>query len=397
MTSSNQINSNIGAQKNEKILIVGGGVAGLMSQNRLESLGYKPVLVEKSDTLRTDGAGILLGANVLRIFRECGLEDELMRYAQPLREIVSLDDQAKMLGRFDLEKIALETSYPTVAIHRKRLHEVLSNSVNQENIHLSRKVTGIAQRDSVYAVTFDNSMVEEYDYIIGADGLRSNIREAFFGDIPLRDAGYVCWRFVCDIPAGLDATSSSESWGDNKRVGIFPIGENKVYCFLLTSTKGGEEKMNFQEVLDCFSEFQGDWQTIAATLDINDTELLFNPIADLSQVVLQKDKMILIGDAGYATTPNLGQGAAMGIEGAYAFGELLKTNSIANAMKFYPKVRFERVAYIRNRSWMIGKMAHLKSPFWQAVRNFIMRLIPQSANQKEFEKAILGGTSNAGK
>lgn len=373
---------------NEKILIVGGGVAGLMTQNRLESLGYKPVLVEKANALRADGAGILLGANVLRIFRECGLDNELLQYAQPLREIISLDDKGRILGRFDLEKIALETSYPTVAIHRKRLHEILSNSVNQENIHLSRNVLGITQHDSIYTVTFDNGIVEEYDYIIGADGLRSNVREAFFGDIPLRDAGYVCWRFVCDIPTGLDATSSSESWGNNKRVGIFPIGENKVYCFLLTSTKGGEEKMNFQEVLDYFSEFQGDWQAIAATLDINNTELLFNSIVDLSQVVLQKDKMILIGDAGHATTPNLGQGAAMGIEGAYAFGELLKTNSMADAMKLYPKVRLERVTYIRNRSWMIGKLAHLKSPFWQIVRNFLMRLIPQSVNQKEFEKAI---------
>jgi 2-polyprenyl-6-methoxyphenol hydroxylase-like FAD-dependent oxidoreductase len=373
---------------NERILIVGGGVAGLMTKNRLESLGYRPVLVEKADTLRTDGAGILLGANVLRIFRACGLEDALMRYAQPLREIVSLDDRARVLGRFDLEKIVRETTYPTVAVHRKRLLEILSDSVDWETIRLSKKVRGITQRDSVFTVTFDNDMTEEYDYIIGADGLRSNVREAFFGDIPLRDAGYVCWRFVCDMPEGLDATGSSEFWGNNKRVGIFPIGENKVYCFLLASTEGNEEAMDIHQVLDYFKEFQGDWQTILATLDANTTELLFNPIADLSKVVLQQGRMILIGDSGHATTPNLGQGAAMGIEGAYAFGELLKTHSLADAMKLYPVVRFDRVTYIRNRSWMIGKMAHLKSPFWQAVRNVVIRMTPRSVNQKEFEKAI---------
>ncbi|MFA5501552.1 MAG: FAD-dependent monooxygenase [Sulfurovaceae bacterium] len=373
----------------ERILIVGGGVAGLMTKNRLEALGYKPVLVEKADVLRSDGAGILLGANVLKIFRECGLEDQLLQYAQPLNEIRSLDDRGRILGWFDLEKIARETSYPTVAVHRKRLHEILIRSVDTDSIHLSHKVIAVTRLNSVYHVQFDNGKVEEYDYIIGADGLRSNVRDIFFGNIPLRDAGYVCWRFVCDLPTEIESASSCECWGNNKRIGIFPIGEGKVYCFMLITTVGGEEKMDFKEVIECFNEFQGDWQIITKKLDTNTTELLYGPIADLSEIVLQTERMILVGDAGHATTPNLGQGAAMGIEGAYVFGELLKKYSLDDAMKLYPKARLRRVGNIRDRSWLIGKLAHLKSPIWQAVRNFAMRRIPHGANQREFEKTIL--------
>lgn len=378
--------------KPERILIVGGGVAGLMCKNRLEHLGYAPILVEKSDTLRSDGAGILLGANVMKIFRECALEEPLMSYAQPLDEIMLYDRLGGSLGRFDLKKIEEETTYPTVAVHRKRLHEILLDSVDPSGIRLSHKVVGIAEHGAALHVTYENGTSELYDYVIGADGLRSIVREQYVGSVSLRDAGYVCWRFVCERPSALDARSSSEFWStDHKRVGIFPIGENNLYCFLLASTRGGEETMSFPEVLAYFDAFGGAWRDIAGLLDTETTELLFNPIADLSRVALRKGNVILVGDAGHATTPNLGQGAAIGIESAYGFGELLKLHPFSEAIKRYPQARLKRVSSIRRHSYMIGKMAHCRLPFFQPVRELMMKMTPDDMNQKAFEKAIFGG------
>ena len=190
-----------------RILIVGGGVAGLMAKNRLESLGYTPMLVEKADALRADGAGILLGANVLRIFRECGLEEALLAKSQTLKEIRSLDYLGESLGGFDLAKIKRDTSYDTVAVHRHDLHEILSNSVNQESIKLGHKLTHIKDNGKTYEVSFENGELEEYDYIIGADGLYSQVREELFEHIGLRDSGQDCWRFVSELPKDIDKTS----------------------------------------------------------------------------------------------------------------------------------------------------------------------------------------------
>ena len=372
-----------------RILIVGGGVAGLMAKNRLESLGYTPMLVEKGDALRADGAGILLGANVLRIFRECGLEEALLSKSQTLREIRSLDAKGGYIGKFDLVKIYNDTSYKTVAVHRHDLHEILSNSVNQDTIRLSHKLTKIKDNGTTYNVEYENGEQEEYDYIIGADGLYSQVREELFEHIPLRDSMQGCWRFITDIPSDIDVTSSCEMWGDQKRVGIFPIGQGKVYCFLVITRKGNEEQMSFEEVLDTFKEFGGDWPSVANSIDTSKTELLYGKLADLQSIALHEKRAILIGDAGHATTPNLGQGAAMGIEGAYIFGELLKENSIDKAMELYAKRRYNRVDNIRERSRLIGKVAHIKSPFWRGVRNFIMRMTPASSTQKQFEKTII--------
>ncbi|MDD5359926.1 MAG: FAD-dependent monooxygenase [Sulfurovaceae bacterium] len=372
-----------------RILIVGGGVAGLMTKNRLEALGYAPTLVEKADALRTSGTGILLGANVLRIFRECGLEEALLAKSQKLREIRSLDYLGEPIGGFDLAKIERDTSYATVAIHRHDLHEILSNSVDQDTIKLGYQLTQIKYNGTTYSVSFENGEEGEYDYIIGADGLYSQVREELFGHIGLRDSHQGCWRFVIDIPKDIDITSSCEMWGDKKRVGIFPIGQGKVYCFLVVTCHGEEENMDLDMVLDTFKGFCGDWQSIAHDVASIKPELIYGKLADLDSIILHKDRAILIGDAGHATTPNLGQGAAMGIEGAYLFGELLKEHSIDKAMELYAQKRYNRVNNIRERSRMLGKIAHISSPFLQGVRNFVMRMTPSSIGQKQFENTII--------
>ena len=71
-TDSNPLRSRYTLKKgvkmqNLKIIIIGGGVAGLSAMNRLEAIGYAPILVEKAENIRTDGTGILLGINAVSI------------------------------------------------------------------------------------------------------------------------------------------------------------------------------------------------------------------------------------------------------------------------------------------------------------------------------------------
>ena len=373
----------------EKILIVGGGVAGLYVKNRLESLGYAPILTEKSESIRAEGAGILLGPNVLKLFRASGHEAEILKYSTRIDMIRLLDYKARSLGVSDLVRVRKKSSYEAVAIHRKALHEILLQSVEPSSIKLSSKLTNLHETPKGYEAEFENGERETYDFVIGADGIHSVVRKALFGDDGLRDAHQSCCRFVCEAPKELDMHSACEMWGEGKRVGIFPIGEGKVYCFLLADAEPKHKSMDLKAVLNLFKEFEGDWQKIVRFIP-NDTELLFNPIADLAKIRLSKGQAVLIGDAGHSTTPNLGQGAAIGLESAYEFAELVKTYGLKRAMEFYESKRYNRVDFIRERSRAIGKIAHLKSPFARAIRNTILRFTPQAVGQKEFEKAFWG-------
>lgn len=370
-----------------KILIVGGGVAGLYVKNRLEVLGYKPKLVEQSPTLRTDGAGIMLGANVQKLFRVSGHEREILRHSTRIDAIELQNQEGKKLTYSDLAKVREKSSYSSVAIHRKTLHKILSNSVESATVQLGKKVLHLHEKTNGYEVEFEDGEYEEFEYIIGADGIHSRVRQELFGDDGLRDAAQSCWRFVCDAPKGFDMHKGVEMWGEQKRLGIFSISDNKLYCFLLANSKKEHESMGLKEVLGLFSDFEGEWMRVKLHVSDN-TELLFNPIADLSKIRLAKANAILIGDAGHSTTPNLGQGAAIALESAFEFSELVRQRGLSEAMKLYASKRYNRVNFIRERSFAIGKIAHLKSPIARWLRNTVIRLIPNG--QRELEKVFWG-------
>ncbi len=372
----------------ESILIVGGGVAGLTTKKCLENQGYSPILAEKSDNLRTDGAGLLLGANVLKIFRELGLEKALLARSQILDEMVSLDDKGGTIGHIDLAKIRNESSYPTVAVHRHELHNILSSCSNPETYWLGHKVLSVQPSDQGYNVTFANEKKATFDRVIAADGLYSQVRATTYGLVGLRHTAQACWRFIVDLPKAINERSAIEMWGNRKRIGIFPIGNNKCYIFLVASMNGNEEAMTFDEVLEHFNEFKGPWIHFKNSLDIRKIELLFGELADAEKITLETNGIPFIGDAGHSTTPNMGQGAAMGIESAFLLGELLKTDNFDAALGQYKRKRYNKVNEIREKSMKAGQLAHIPFKTLQSVRNFLMRLIPQSLIQKAFEKAL---------
>lgn len=374
----------------KKILIVGAGIAGLMMQNKLEALGCTSVLCEQSDVLRAEGAGLLLGANVVKIFKEIGLESELLSKSQVIDTIKSMDNDNNLLGKLDLKKVYESSGYQTLTICRQALFDILVQSIDKERVWLSHKVISIKKVIDGYVVVFTNGRVEEFSKIIAADGLHSRVKKLIFKDEELRYTKQACWRFVVNSQEGANSSVCSEMWGDEKRVGIFPLVNNKTYCFLVSSIKGGEEKLNFKDVIREFDDFGGEWAKISSTLDTQNTQYLYVELVDAKNITLQKDGVVFMGDSAHSTTPNMGQGAAMGIESAYLFSELLKKSrfDFDKASSLYEQERYERVNSIRKKSMALGKLAHIKSKTAQKIRNFILKVIPDILTQKEFEKAI---------
>jgi len=372
----------------KKILIVGAGIAGLTLMNCLKNTKYIVELVEQDTQLRTDGAGILLGANLFDIFKKMDLDKELLLKSQILDNIISVDNKGNIIGSIYLKKIYKERKLYTVAIHREELHNILSKNIDRESIRLGYKVISIKKNIDQYDVEFENGERATFDKIIATDGIFSTIKEEVFGNIKLRDSNQGCWRFVIDTPKKIDKKSSCEMWGDEKRIGIFPLGYNKTYCFLVSTIQGDEEKLSFNEVLERFNDFGGDWNYVKNSFDVSSTELLYNRLSDAQNVTLEKDGIVFIGDSGHSTTPNLGQGAGIAIESAYEFCELLKTYSYDEACQKYSINRFKKVNTIRERSFKIGQLAHIKSRLLQKIRNFILKILPQKLSQYEFEKLI---------
>ena len=146
--------------------------------------------------------------------------------------------------------------------------------------------------------------------------------------------------------------------------------------------------MDFDAVLRRFDGFGGPWERFKGGIDTAVTELLYGELADTESVTLEHQGIVFIGDAGHATTPNMGQGAAMAIESAFMFAGLAEAYGYAGAVERYGAKRYNKVHAIRQQSMAFGKLAHVESKALQGIRNALMRMLPQRWSQRAFERAI---------
>lgn len=366
-----------------EVAIIGAGIGGLATALALKSAQIPFRIYEGAPALEPVGAGIMIANNAMQAFRGWGIADEagalgnrisVMNLTRPdLIPITSSD-----LGWFE-ERSGLYN----VAIHRADLHRILVNAVGADRIILNKRLKAVSGTKDAYELFFEDGTVAGAAYLIGADGLRSRVRSALFGDCELRDAGQICWRGVTDykLPERYHH-QLNEAWGKGKRFGFVRLNDRQVYWYLLID-------QDLTGITFDIFPFLNDFHPLVAEIveATPSSGWITAPIFDLKPMQQwSAGRACLIGDAAHATTPNLGQGACQAIEDAYALGELLKRVSLDEAIHRYPAVRMPKAHYIVDMSWRLGKLAHARNPLMIGLRNLIMKATPARVNQKQLEK-----------
>ena len=111
---------------------------------------------------------------------------------------------------------------------------------------------------------------------------------------------------------------------------------------------------------------------------------------DLPTPVFGKGRILLLGDAAHATTPNMGQGAGTAVEDAWILSGLF--SSLTDKEDVLPALirrRLKRVARITKLSYLFGKLAHVRSPGWVHLRNHFVSMIPDAVNKRQMQKFLL--------
>ena len=245
----------------------------------------------------------------------------------------------------------------------------------------------VAQNSNGVTVTFSDGTTHATDYLLVADGIHSRIRQQLLPQSTPRYAGYSCWRAVVSN-SDLQLEETTETWGTAGRFGVAPLANNKIYWFACLS--GPADSATFRQyttddLLKHFGHFHHPIpQLIQATT--ND-QLLWNDIFDIKPISQYAfDRILLIGDAAHATTPNMGQGACQAIEDAVILKQELAHQSVEQAFKAYEKRRLKRTHYVINQSRLFGQIAHIENRPLAALRNALLRLIPQRINQLQLQK-----------
>ena len=261
-------------------------------------------------------------------------------------------------------------------------------SVGEDYVDVNLKPSGSAvHRNPTGLDQPKPATVDRCWLLVGADGVNSSIRNQLVGD-ETRYAGYTCWRGVCPVPAGWGGVCG-EIWGRGDRFGVVRLPGDRLYWFAVATAPARSESPNTsrkQQLLERFADYCFDVPNIIAATP-NDA-IIFRDIVDRAPTPGWSDRRVtLLGDSAHATTPNMGQGAAMAIESAVVLTRCLQQfDALPSALQSYERTRFPRTSWVNKTSFTIGRMAHWENGLLRAFRSALLSATPHSIQLAQLRK-----------
>lgn len=374
-----------------RILIVGGGIAGLTTALALQNKNIDFIVFEAVPEIKAVGAGISLAGNAMRVLKKLGVDEEVKRRGHLISSMIIEDDKGKRISVMDAEKLSREHGLDNVAIHRADLHLVLLNTIDSSKIVTGKKAIDFNEDSEGITIFFDDGSQEQGSAAIIADGIHSGIRKKLLPGVNPRYSGYTCWRGVVENRWNIQH-QAVETWGPNGRFGYVPIGNNKVYWFACKNAPIKDEMLSLFRVEDLVDNFKRYAHPIPEMLNnTSDADLIWSDIVDLKPISQYAyNRILLLGDAAHATTPNLGQGACMAMEDALMVAEEInrQPENMVSAFLAFEQKRVPRAHYIVNTSFRLGKLAQWENPVLTKLRNMLFRLIPDWVNEKQVARVL---------
>jgi 2-polyprenyl-6-methoxyphenol hydroxylase-like FAD-dependent oxidoreductase len=370
-----------------KILINGGGIAGLTCAIALQKLGIETSVYESTPEIKPVGAGLVIQSNAIRALEYLGIEDKIIDAANPINQIAIIDEKANVIKKQKPSSINREL-FAGLAIHRHTLHQILKSYLPENLLFTSKKAISFWNKDGKVILQFEDGSNVEGDFLISADGINSNIRLQLLPDSKPRYAGYICWRSIIDN-CDLKISEATETWGSKGRFGIVPINGNKIYWYATINCNQFDVKINHYNLKNIKEHFSDYHSPIPEILEKSFNEkLIKNPICDIKPLnQFAFEKVLLIGDAAHATTPNLGQGACQAIEDVMVLHqEIASGKDVESAFKSFEKRRTEKARYIINTSRKLGSIAQIENKFLISLRNIVFKLTPDFVTEHQFKK-----------
>ncbi|PCE66345.1 FAD-dependent monooxygenase [Sediminicola luteus] len=364
--------------------IIGGGICGLSTALALEQIGVDYQLFERAPELTVVGAGIWLAPNALQALDYFGVLEQLKQNGNPIHRVSLCTADLKVLLVIPQTEIEDTFGEATLAIHRARLQQVLYQALPPEKVHLGKAFAKYEVLGSeAVRVHFEDGTSIETKYLLGADGLRSRVRQQLFPKSIIRNAQQCCWRGMAEEDLEEEFEHwGLELWGDRIRFGFSKTGPKEVYWFAVATTDFEGDKGRKQKLLEGFSTFHPRVSRLIEATPEHKT--LRNDISDLKPIrQWHQGHICLLGDAAHATTPNMGQGGAQAIEDAYHLAQTMGQFPTGPSFEAFQRNRQPKVNTIVKRSWTTGKMAHWK--YGQDLRNQLLKAMPTKLMAKRME------------
>jgi 2-polyprenyl-6-methoxyphenol hydroxylase-like FAD-dependent oxidoreductase len=351
-----------------RVLIAGGGIAGLALARALKQRGLESEIVERADDWDRTGTGLFVPANGVRALAALGLDEAIRRRSCVIPGQRVLDHRGRRLCEVDLGELWRDTG-PCLAMHRHALHQVLLDGAVGTKIRPGTTVEFVSEGATSVGVRFSDRSSREYDVLVGADGVHSSIRQLVFDGAPPRHVGQVSWRLV--LEGAPPVTTWTVMLAPGRAFLLIPIGDRRLYCYADVNAPDARDPTDgvLHRFVDLFRDFGEPVRGVLRRLW--DVRPYFSPIEEVTLRSWVHGRVVLIGDAAHATAPNMAQGASMAMEDALVLAEMLATREpVPACLAAFEARREPRVRFVQAQTRRRDRTRDLPS----IIRNAVLRL-----------------------
>ncbi|KAI8346519.1 hypothetical protein B0O80DRAFT_503426 [Mortierella sp. GBAus27b] len=417
---------NMEETKPVQVMIVGAGLGGVMLAILLERLNIPYLVFERSSEVRPLGSAMVFGANILPVFEQLGLLEEVRKISLPCLGMDIYNAKIEKVANVDVNQYRARSGYDFLMFSRPDMHHLLLAQVPPEKVLMKKRVLSIEQNEHGVMVRVADGSTYHGDILVGADGAYSGVRQGLFklmekkGELPESDKSSLKLGYISMVGVShpqdpekypvLKEPSSNFSrvigdgtphsyntvtvpgnricWGMTMQLDTSKVSKEMMFKNSEWGPEANESMI--KEIRNFPSHFGG---VIGDLIDATPKEMI-------SRVFLEEKmfetwyhgRTVLIGDACHKMLPSGGQGATNAMQDAVILANCiydLQSNSpkhITEAFKSYKEQRYPHAKYQMDKSKTMGRVLYGQTMSDRFLRYVAFNVVPQKSQEEQFLK-----------
>ena len=361
-----------------KVAISGAGVAGTALAYWLHRTGHTPTLIEQAPAFRTGGYMIDFWGVGYRVAKKMGIEDQLLDAGYEIQQLRSVDSDGKVKAELPVEAIRNLIGHDFTSLPRGDLAATVYRTVaDKVETVFGDTITAVDDHGDGVRLTFGNAEPREFDLLIGADGLHSNVRRLAFGTGPEVERYLGCKVAACVVdgyrPRDELVYLTYNTLG--RQAGRVALREDRtLFLFIFRAERTDAGAQPKDELRTQFGDAGWECPQMLDALDEAD-DLYFDVVSQIKMDHWSRGRVGLIGDAAGCISLLGGEGTGLAMTEAYVLaGELERTGGDhREAFEAYEALMHPFVASKQAGAARFVGFFATRTKFGLWLRNIVMR------------------------